>query len=122
MNNLKTELRIGNLVDWDGEIVTITGMYESNNSLPTSFLIRTNLGETHIERIKPVKLTDEIYRKLGGNFRIDEGWITTDDNGGIYCCDDNDQMVFCPPCEFVHQLQNLYYSLTGNELKCAGLV
>lgn len=37
-------------------------------------------------------------------------------------CDDNDQMVFCPPCEFVHQLQNLYFTLTGNELKCAGLV
>ncbi len=117
MNNLKTELRIGNMVFYQG---TTFGNVEISAQDLSDF-ITGKFDKIGVE-IKPIKLTDEIYRKLGGNFRIDEGWITTDDNGGIYCCDDDDQMVFCPPCEFVHQLQNLYYSLTGNELKCAGLV
>lgn len=125
MNKLQNELRLGNYVYWDNDIVQITGLYESSHSLPTSFLVRTNVGETHIERIKPIKITHEMYQELGGNFRIDEGWITTDDDGTLFCCDDQSNMVFAPNLEYVHQLQNLHFSLTGKELvfkKCAGLV
>jgi hypothetical protein len=117
MNNLKTELRIGNIVFYQG---TTFGNVEISDKDLSDF-ITGKFDEIGVE-IKPIKLTEEIYKKLGGNFRIDEGWIISDDDGGIYCCDDNDQMIFCPPCEFVHQLQNLYYALTGQELQCACLV
>jgi len=107
------ELRIGNLVypDSTGDIVEIT----ADDFQDTSFL-------------EPIQLTEEWLVKFGFE-KIDHiggysFWSTkrkkNSRHSGItiyssYTTIGNNSMV--KHCEHVHQLQNLYFALTGEEVK-----
>lgn len=68
---------------------------------------------------KPIPLTEEWLLKLGfvkhgkyGYFYIDFFVVDLDMNGQFYMCDIDIHIVL----KHVHQLQNLYFALTGEEL------
>lgn len=103
------ELRIGNLVKIGGKI----------NQLELGNFVDIYEHKT-IWQYEPIELTDEWLIKLGYETDGIEWW-----NGiimlGIY----KDGLSYCPTEElhcrvgqeikYVHQLQNLYYSITGSD-------
>jgi len=71
---------------------------------------------------EPIPLTEEWLVKFGYNnnqvYIRDLKVTTTEDNEPIYyLADEYDNGVGCNDIEYVHQLQNLYFALTGEELK-----
>lgn len=119
--NMKiTELRIGNLIyevdKFKGtDVVPVIGLVEND----------FNLLE-HSGRIKPIPLTEEWLVKMGFEkkqyFTYDKGLISismpSEDpllwrKGRTYV---NSWKILDAPL-YVHQLQNLYFCLTGEELK-----
>ena len=116
------ELRIGNWVNWveyfDDTYIQITGM-TSGNFEDVYF---TWEGETERDAsitkgfIKPIPLTEEILLKSGferifGGYKIEtkQRYIHLHTYGGRI---EYDTMII----KYVHQLQNLYFALTGEEL------
>ena len=136
MKNLSAnELRIGNLVHFifTNETVEIVGInaHESNNkSIYNTISFRSfNLYCESFETIKPIALTEEWLLRFG--------YVKFDVKASIYCeyCliidgvlkykllfDYRDLGIIMPNTDkpirlkYVHQLQNLYYALTGEEL------
>ena len=122
------ELRIGNLVYADTPD-NIKEIVEIRRNAVTVNYVRTDTNEPHqamidYGRLMPVLLTEEwllrfgfelyfqtSYRGKYSNFRINGIWV-------YFFCDtntiefrDNDLKI-----NHAHQLQNLYYALTGEEL------
>jgi len=124
-----SELRIGNWVSFQGKAERL---YEFDNSL-TLLEFDTSTGGTwgaavpH-EGLTPIPLTEEWLLKLGfektealnfdnttayeipswGRVALKDGELQSDQ---YYFLDGLTQ-----PIKYVHQLQNLYHALTGNEL------
>jgi len=133
-----SELRIGNYLEMLGKVRKV----ECISNLPARkemyWLTCENMIDTKIIHFKPIPLTEEWLLKFGfekteSDYRIK---IQKDDKGGntdywIYVDSgfDNEtnkffvQIVCQEGCwftsknEHVHQLQNLYFSLTNKELK-----
>jgi hypothetical protein len=103
-----TELRIGNLVweDYGGEyeVLMISPNYVD---LVKPFLSLS--GRYDINSLKPIPLTEEWLLKLGfvwvEDIKILKGYLDDYIDGNS-----NTQL------KYVHQLQNLYFALTGEEL------
>jgi hypothetical protein len=119
MENLKPqELRIGNLIiangAYEGQIKTYGRI---NESLEVLFFFDGSLygiGE-YLTDCKPILLTEEWllkfgYTKEGSNF-WNLGHIVWEYADGVFICDKNGITL-----KYVHQLQNLYFALTGREL------
>ena len=122
------ELRIGNKVYWGVNIVSIVGIHtqtypNSDNKRPITIYIDP-VGNMHYypieeNNITPIPLTEEWLLKFG--FEKDsDGYLiymksrifiefTT---RGHYEISEYDTEI-----KYVHQLQNLYFALTGNELE-----
>lgn len=122
------EYRIGNYVTVRGVIQFIIGI-ESNNDwnvedgLGAFETIRTNVnpmnmskdGLLYVSEAEPIPLTEEWLLKFdwngykplhfNSNFEIDK-------EGRLYCNSDYKGVNV----KYVHQLQNLYFALTGKEL------
>jgi len=117
------ELRIGNLIYWNipekaDTIHTVVGI---RNEKPQTIPI--SLGES-IEDYKPIPLTEEWLKKFGfedlyyGEDKF--GWIKEGVNISKYF----NFVLMLPNAEYydstkikwVHDLQNLYYAITGIEL------
>jgi hypothetical protein len=122
-----TELRIGNYLDYDMENVKI-------NSVGRVYLNHKGKNYiTHKIRLReyePIPLTEEWLLKFGFTYGRDdlvyhkEGFNITDNTiieGDYYLAcydaqfDDWDAMGHA--FQYVHQLQNLYFALTGEELE-----
>ena len=82
--------------------------------------------DTTIKDIKPIPLTEEWLLKFGLNNPTNEKpyhfkksaveFLHSEFQDELKCfC--NDKPMFSFPCKYVHQLQNIYYSITGEELK-----
>lgn len=128
------ELRIGNLIMCNNELVSISDIGLLGNGFGINM---THTCEykylSNEDKIEPIPLTDEWLIKLG--FDKDEVYnciviyqndiISLDlefscnsktiSIGGYSCADEMDN------CKYIHQLQNLYYALTGNELVLSGI-
>lgn len=130
----KQELRIGNLVlDKDDKVFSIYGILEN------SILIKDAYIGMPIEWIKPIQLTEEWILNFGftkqkvtkklyslknlksktwfslwevGDY-VDPNELTFKEPKIWYSFDNNNYDV---KIKFVHQLQNLYFALTGEEL------
>jgi hypothetical protein len=117
---ISSELRIGNLVYFDGEIVKVS----------CTQILECSKGNIHLV---PIDLTDEIILKLGfehinviGFYAIDIGndtflvsggdsvWVEKLVNSEYYS-------VALGGAENVHQLQNLFFSLCNKELPITNL-
>lgn len=120
------ELRIGNTVNRLGSPTEITSIQHTDDidyvSTPAS-------GAITVNQIEPIPLTKEWLEKMGF-----ERWKQDDDSYSIEDSQGQSIMVRGQECavygsdactsghsfnfkiEYVHQLQNLYFVLTGNEL------
>ena len=111
------ELRIGNYVfDIDGDVLQIgqildIGVKFKNTSLSSRY-----------EKIQPIPLTEEILLKFGffkklGNYELENFRFHISQpmnfDGFVFC---EGYSVITDKIQFVHQLQNLFFALTGEEL------
>jgi hypothetical protein len=108
-----SELRIGNNVDLYGRTATIQGQ---------DFVNHYTAGGNKLSRFKPIEMNELWLVRLGfdsswakGEFVIGTKseheyytlWYKSKENGFVF---------FPVQIKHVHQLQNLYYALTGKEL------
>lgn len=128
-----TELRIGNIVsheDYTSELFKVIEIITVNNS----YVVNTSGGKNgtwtnSIELVNPIPLTEEWLLKLGFGSKYKS--VHTRWNYGLFGVDqksDEDDEGESIPVEqvfyyegkvdllYVHQLQNLYFALTGEEL------
>lgn len=126
------ELRIGNWVFYQGENWTV----EQINRF-TPYYLRTEDGEVLMEHnvfysedsIKPIPLTEEWLERFGfeclgsGLVWGTKDWqklpIIVDTLSNVFLVGDGNESVneYLCDTEYVHQLQNLYFALTGEELE-----
>lgn len=140
------ELRIGNWVNFtynhkSKAIQIPCKVYELRRELVT-LEDKHDLITVRFEAIQPVDLTPEILEKCG--FENNDGEFTHPNNTDfdlMFCASENGlwcgynfgdlkgiapfqgpltgvvALPICNPFKYVHQLQNLYFALTGEELK-----
>lgn len=99
------ELRIGNYYDDNGVVQTVT----ANTIL--------EVWEAERAWCKPIPLTEEWFKKLGGSFRFAKEFICDWQNGFVTIEEYGEGEFALKHIKYVHQLQNLYFALTGEELK-----
>ena len=123
------ELRIGNLATIDGNVVEI---YEVTHSV---IEIANGAEPYSINDIEPIPITEDWLLKFGfeiqktttKSYHIDcsNGWDSVifadmqpegDFWIGIRSISDGENYVLHTDVKHVHQIQNLYFSLTGDEL------
>lgn len=85
------ELRIGNYVNYG------SGITDSVVSIDCKMVHLSQYSALGFDDIQGIPLTEEWFVK---NCDLDMGWLN----------------VWKAKIEYVHQLQNLYYALTGEEL------
>ena len=130
------ELRIGNLVyqcDLDYDAVGNPIAYHDKDSLvvPINLSVLSDIINTDFTTkypaYAPIPITPEWLERLGFEWDIYyQGYcdgnylVNIRENGTIsfaYGKRRHDEMQFLPYIKYVHQLQNLYHAITGNELK-----
>ena len=117
-----SELRIGNYVLIGSLVWTpIDGI------LSSQVFACNGVGINYID-IDPIPITPEWLERLG--FETKTGyvimgriglspttWIDIMNNGTAEVCGQWNESVAVSPCKYIHELQNLYHAITGNELK-----
>ena len=123
------ELRLGNYLQLDGESYHVN---EIQNSLQCIELKRKNLENQKLNDyeecdldcndLQPIPLTEEVLLKCGFERHIKlggydgyllNGWFITTD----LCFMVLGSSVILSKLKYLHQLQNLYFALTGEELE-----
>lgn len=136
------DLRIGNLVEYEGEFYKIHSIAKV---FPTLDTIRFGIGVIDWDNIKPITLTTEWLIKLGfenwgekicNEYEKYDRWVLHNvvdgtsnfevhiihsTYGGVYhkeiCFSiDDDERQFIHNTDFIHNLQNTYYLCVGHEL------
>ncbi len=119
-----TELRLNNLLIYGDEIVPVMGMENSNNNL----LVKID-SDTAIDHrnLKPIALTAEWLQRLGFKeaYRSSSRIRFDLPNYCRYDFDLDSNKILQGflyfgnyiKCNYLHQLQNIYFTLTGEELK-----
>ena len=135
------ELRIGNLVECKGWGDTYTdrkpyygkcifSVYSACKVFVKLEVGHDALQKERIERINPIPLTEEWlvkfgFEKVNDNFMTIESYHYENKNCWIYLIADGFELELntlsernnlCRTYKYVHQLQNLYFALTGEEL------
>ena len=122
MPNMKaSELRIGNLVDLGNRIAKISEIYHT--ACTVLDLEETQDTIEDYERTKPIPLTEEWLLKFGFELDIeDDGYskgkykVSVSDEGCIFFIYDSYYPIEICEFKYIHQLQNIYFALTGEEL------
>ena len=115
-----TELRIGNWVKWNYE------ERSDGNAYPVEFGYELDDIKNNPNIVKPIPLTEEWLKRFGyytsngpwGTIAVrGDGRKTTYqlDRYGEYWT--HDREGYRVDLKYVHQLQNLYFALTGQELE-----
>ena len=113
------ELRIGNLVYGENGLSCKIRKYDFEH--------------TNFDKLYPITLTPTILEKLGGKafgdgdyiFEIEKcGIIIWANDGSIAIGDKSDSLLFATDvvCKYVHEWQNLIYSLTKKELQIDSII
>jgi hypothetical protein len=117
------ELRINNLINYDGKTIKVSGIigntiYHSSYDKDGHFF-DSNIGD--YKPFQPISLTEEWLVRLGFEYHRESG---------LYNKSGYDVMITSNGIDFylgeygswyknittIHQLQNLYFALTGEEL------
>lgn len=126
------ELRIGNylFMPFTSENVKVTGLALKEEKTQVMY-IQSNFGISQYfalpEQYSPIELTEEWLLKAGFTaFKTNPYWyrigfngktLNVSINGAVEIENFNrDFIQFSDICDHVHQLQNLYFALTGSEL------
>ena len=122
------ELRIGNHVwdDYSGEMI-VSGICLTPETVDLCKTFKLPRGRYSINNIQPIPLTEEWlvkfeFHKAKMPFTFLDGWAKSSDGYFIGLTENERGYRFANPhfdlvIEYVHQLQNLYFALTGEELK-----
>ena len=121
------ELRIGNLLMWEDpslEIISVTEILKRENYYSISF----TGGCAQLDEFIPIPLTEEWLNKFGfkkttsgywSNGKLEIGYTTTDEwfeYEYLSVSKDNIASTEMAELKYVHELQNLYFALTGKQL------
>ena len=118
------ELRIGNLIQWEddsNDIVQVTGISFDHDEYFVSYkeTTRNEKGDALLSEFIPIPLTEEWLIKFG--FKQDSDLKNSLCKNGIWFNKVNMEATYLSQklikIKYVHQLQNLYFALTGEELK-----
>ena len=111
------EVRIGNLFKdkYSSKIIKVNGITENDIYFSGNF--------TKEWQAVPIEITEEWLLKFG--FKVDYGCIILSTNRGVITIEEDLAEIssvithngFMAPCRYVHELQNLYFALTGKELE-----
>jgi hypothetical protein len=131
------ELRIGNLATYLDETIKVTGIITATDveGKPFTRVNFIDLGDSYeyergkiINWIKPIPLTEDILLKCGFKLRDDKFFgkrikkytyleVNITGKRTIIYSEDGARFVDISYTNYLHQLQNLYFALTGEELK-----
>lgn len=113
------DLRIGNLLNKDGIVVTIDARSIFDIWEKSDKYIPIPLSDVWLTKFGFLKHDDYYELLINGKRVIQVNYITVkphlwlkDSHGTIH-----EEYVFISHPKFIHQLQNLYFSLTGEELQ-----
>jgi len=118
------DYRIGNLVqiDYDDRVFEIHTIADTYPTLNTS---EFGIGVVEWYNIKPIKITEEWLLKMGfrKDIETDYSWFLIYNSSDIFNYDIGDHTICVRQSwefgkrMYVHELQNLFYVLTKEELK-----
>ena len=111
-----TELRIGNIVMCEGLIQTVECICDTDSGEAECCL---SLYGNYAISISPIPLTEEWLLKFGFKVYNEHGWYEINNYHQINLIGDylvNGVQCISNKINYVHQLQNLYFATTGNEL------
>lgn len=94
-------------------------VFEANVETIRSFVIGSLGMAQEFPLPKPIPLTEEWLIKFGfekGFGEYNKGWFVIVELRGIFKLRSNDGNINAIKVNYVHELQNLYYTLTKNEL------
>ncbi len=126
------ELRIGNIVSYNNKAIKVNNILDFAINMTFHSISGDRDEEILIEEIEPIPLTEEILLKIGFEKSFNVGCSEKDHNvyywsgkisltidlelsSGNYNYDST-PVDGAEPLKYVHQLQNLYHALTGEEL------
>ena len=118
-----TELRIGNLVERNGEIHEVSSIHSDNTIRLFNKDKIASFGCFSLKEINPITITEEWLLKLGLDYTSEKDYyyitftikglfFSTSNLEGFHLVNFDDMINI----RYVHQLQNLYFALTGEEL------
>lgn len=116
------ELRIGNTINiknLSGEIynyANVVGIMENEIFFENGF--GGSCDQNSIGFVEPIPLTDDTLFKCKLNEHLNVGSMceVTERKGSFYLTVNSNEYVL-RELKYLHQLQNLYFALTGNELE-----
>lgn len=119
------ELRIGNLVMYNGKVVKVEQITKHKIGYHTK-PNETRMNYVRLCEIEPIPITEELLTKSGfvkwinsdKIFVHEEGMLSTvyfiESTMIYFRTEDNDATILC---KHLHQLQNAYYWVAGKELE-----
>ena len=124
------ELRSGSVISINGENVIVDHIkcHEDSVTIKNGFAIVFNDGDLETDgndNIKPIVLTPEILEKCGFDYdasyevpKVQKGnFILWDGFDGSFGANFGGLTRLDVSVQYLHQLQNLYFALTGEELE-----
>lgn len=117
-----SELRIGNLVEYEGEIYEIDTI---SKLFPTLNTVAFGIGVVGWDNLNPIPLNEEWLLKFGFTKKENRQYWYKEDSmlrfalldGCLHCSiGDDENGVLYNRLYFVHQLQNLFYAINNKEL------
>lgn len=110
------EFRIGNIISLTGKPIRI-----SFSTLEKLCFPELSKYQMYEGKFKPIKLTEDILLKCGFELYNSIDWIRQYKLNGVYFTYVIEQnklsIVDYKHVKYLHQLQNLYFALTGKELE-----
>jgi hypothetical protein len=122
-----TELRIGNLLEYEYQTVSVDIISKSGFSVSGDEIYPV---EENMDEVKPIPLTEEWLTKFGwvwnkecnsyekfpdGDMRMNLSYRDTNNSYTMFHW--ITKGLVAERIHYVHQLQNLYFALTGKELE-----
>ena len=118
------EFRIENIVMYDGDIVNVIGIKQTG--LLCEVWIEDIYDSVDIEELKPIELTEDVFLKCGfekGKSKFWEQWnkglisLLWDKELKSWMYVPNIMIEWSVELKHLHELQNLYFAITKQELE-----
>ena len=125
MEAKEKQYRIGNLIKYDGRVFEIDSIAKEFPTLNTE---EFGIGVVDWNNIKPIPLTKQLLLKCGFK-HVHTGWFEINSfgsefmhfnvcaSGAVSVDNGGDSEIVIADLKFIHQLQNLYFAITGKELE-----